>query len=97
MSLYLDDLSYENLGSFLISWREDLVEQCKKAMEYAGIYQQTQYEDYVVLTNIEGYFCIARITNEWTPLEISDEVYPFDKERIYPMQRIEKVYQFKRF
>lgn len=97
MTLYLDEFSYENLGTFLLTWRKSIVETCKRAMQTYGVYEENEYEDYVVLTNVEGYFCIARIINEFSPIEINDLVQPFDEERVYPAQRIEKCFCFKRW
>lgn len=50
-----------------------------------------------VIIDVEGYKCVAKITNEWRPIEICSAVFPFDEEKTYPRQDIEKKYVFKRY
>lgn len=52
-------------------------------------------EDEFIVINVEGYSCIALVTSEWSPIEICDRVFPFDRDRIYPMQEIEQKIYFK--
>lgn len=52
--------------------------------------------DTVVIT-VEGYNCLAIVTDEFTPIEISDLVYPFDDNTTYPMQMLEQKLYFKRY
>ena len=56
-----------------------------------------QNDDDFIVINVEGYACVALVTNEWEPIEICDRVFPFDGERIYPMQEIEQKIYFKTF
>lgn len=51
-------------------------------------------EDFIIIT-VEGFSCVALITNEFQPYEICTRVFPFDENRIYPMQEIETKVQFK--
>ena len=51
----------------------------------------------VITIKVEDYFCVAKITDEWKPLEISSVVYPFDENKTYPIQEIEHKYAFKRY
>lgn len=73
----------------------DLQKNAIKAAEHAGI-REEDYENYIVIT-VEGYYNIAKIIDDFEPIEIDATVYPFDDKRIYPMQGIEKVIQYKRF
>ena len=54
-------------------------------------------DDDFIIINVEGYACVALVTNEWEPIEICDRVFPFDSERIYPMQEIKEKVYFKTF
>ena len=49
-----------------------------------------------VVIKVEDYDCLAIVTDEFTPIEISDFIYPFDDETIYPMQMLETKFYFKR-
>lgn len=50
----------------------------------------------MILIKIEDYYCVAKVIDEWTPIEISPIVYPFDLEgKRYPMQEIELKYSWK--
>ena len=48
------------------------------------------------IIEVEGYKCIAHIKCVGTWPEVFDEIiFPFDKDRIYPMQGLELKYNFK--
>lgn len=53
-------------------------------------------EDAIVI-EVEGYKCLTYITDEFTPIECSDKVFPFEERKTYPMQFIEKKINFKRW
>lgn len=66
-----------------------------KAFEYA----QRHYDDYDInnyaVINVEGYDSIAHKTGRLN--ETFDEIiFPFDKERLYPIQGLQLEYSFKR-
>jgi len=51
-------------------------------------------EDFVVI-RVNGFNCIALVTNEFTPIEICPLVFPYDENKTYPMQEIEQRICFK--
>lgn len=53
-------------------------------------------ETAIVIT-VEGTKCLTWITNEFTPIECAEKVYPFDEKQIYPQQRAEMQICFKRY
>ena len=48
-----------------------------------------EMDDFIVI-RVEGYDCIALITDEFTPIEISPFVVPYNNERVFPLQCIEQ-------
>lgn len=38
-----------------------------------------------IVIEVEGYKCLTYITDEFTPIECADKVFPFEGSRIYPM------------
>lgn len=50
-------------------------------------------DEYVVI-EVEGYYAVSKIIDEWQPIEISELIQPFDKERVYPLQRIRREITF---
>ena len=52
-------------------------------------------ETAIVIT-VEGTKCLAWITDEFTPVECSEKVFPFDEKQIYPMQMAEMKICFKK-
>ncbi len=64
-----------------------------RAAEHAGILPR-DYDEYLVI-KIDGYQNIVKITGDPdypdTELpQLNDTAYPFDEERIYPMQKIKQ-------
>ncbi len=91
---------YETINNYRYSATERIKAQMERALEYArgnvtGGYDKDE-DDFIVI-RVEGYDCIALITDEFTPIEIAERIFPFDEERIYPMQGVETVVQFKRY
>lgn len=72
----------------------DLEKNAIRAADYAGIPKEI-YNKYLVIM-IDGYYNIVRIVfdNGDYP-EIDTNVYPFDENRIYPMQKIEQKINYK--
>ena len=64
----------------------DLEKNAIRAAQYAGI-QKDSYNDYLVI-KIDGYYNIVHIAFESDILELDNLVYPFDENRIYPIQKI---------
>lgn len=51
-------------------------------------------EETAVLVVVEGYDCLAIVDEDG---DVNETVYPFDENRIYPMQRMEQKLYFKRY
>lgn len=50
----------------------------------------------IIMINVEDYYCVTKITDEWYPITISNLVFPFDQDgKKYPMQEIEQKISFK--
>ena len=54
-------------------------------------------EETAIVITVEGTKCLTWITDEFTPIECSERVYPFDEKQIYPKQRAEMQICFKRY
>ena len=50
-----------------------------------------------ILIKVEGTKCLTWITDEFTPIECAEKVFPFDEKQIYPQQRAEMKICFKRW
>ena len=50
-----------------------------------------------ILIEVEGTKCLTWITDEFTPIECAEKVFPFDEKQIYPQQRAEMKICFKRY
>ncbi len=50
-----------------------------------------------ILITVEGTKCLTWITDEFTPIECAEKVFPFDENQIYPQQRAEMKICFKRW
>ena len=61
-----------------------------RAAENIGIYYPEEREKYIVV-KIGEYYNLAKIVNEIVPqiYEVEKYIYPFDSDRIYPMQELE--------
>ena len=60
---------------------ENLQKALKSAQCRFGSYDLDKY----ITISVEGYSCVAFIIN---PSEVSRNVFPFDEERVYPMQGV---------
>ena len=87
-----------NTLSFEISIsKERRAETLKRAFEYAKsrfFNRIMNMEDFIVI-HVDGYDCIAYVIDEFNPIEIHPEIYPFDEEKVYPAQELELKYQFR--
>lgn len=54
-------------------------------------------EKTAIVITVEGTKCLTWITDEFTPIECAEKVFPFDENRIYPMQMAEMKICFKRY
>lgn len=46
-------------------------------------------EETAIVIEVEGTKCLTWITDEFTPIECAEKVFPFDEKQIYPMQMAE--------
>ncbi len=54
-------------------------------------------EETAIVIDVEGTKCLTWITDEFTPIECAEKVFPFDEKQIYPMQMAEMKICFKRY
>ncbi len=54
-------------------------------------------EETAIVITVEGTKCLTWITDEFTPIECAEKVFPFDENQIYPMQMAEMKICFKRY
>ena len=74
-----------------------LTEQAKRALNYLKGYCPNCEDKTFVVIEVEGYKCVAYLTDEFAPYVLSDMVAPFDRERIYPLQGLVTQYAFRRY
>lgn len=67
---------------------DDLGINAIKAWQY---YRNDNEEtDTYAVIRVKEYYAVTKIVNEWQPIEVSTYVQPFDKERVYPLQKVKK-------
>ena len=81
---------------------EKLIKQFDRAVEYRKRFISEEYlktldNDNFIAIIVEGYLNVTFITNEFNPIEIAEEVIPFDENKIYPLQRIEMKIHYKTY
>ena len=54
-------------------------------------------EETAIVIEVEGTKCLTWITDDFTPIECAEKVFPFDEKQIYPQQRAEMKICFKRY
>ena len=91
---------YETLTAFRNTSTDAVKTVVNRALEYAKSNLTNGWDkpddDFIVI-NVEGYPCIALVIDEFDPIDICTRVFPFDSERIYPMQEIEQKVYFKTY
>ena len=75
-------------------FNENLADKILKIIEYNW---SDFAEETAIVIEVEGTKCLTWITDEFTPIECAEKVFPFDEERIYPMQMAEMKICFKRY
>ena len=79
---------YEPIFPELVMSSGKLHENMHKAYNRAKErFGSEDHGDYIII-RVEDYRCVAYVTNHFTPIEIAKEVFPFDREHIYPMQAV---------
>lgn len=78
---------YEGLFESLVMTCGKTGENLRAAYERARNYfgGNKTAEDFVII-RVEGYSCVALVTNEFRPIEVAEQIFPYDGERVYPMQ-----------
>ena len=67
-----------------------------KALEYAQRHYNDDRKVAFSVVEVEGYKCIAHIKCVGAYPGVFDEIiFPFDKERLYPIQELQLEYSFK--
>ena len=74
-----------------------LAEKAERARNYLKGYGPNSGDKTFVIIEVEGYKCVACLTDEFAPYVLSDMIAPFDKERIYPLQGLVTQYAFRRY
>lgn len=87
---------YNPLSTEIAISFENRANTIKRAFEYAKsrFTRIVNMEDFIVI-QVDGYDCIAYVIDEFNPIEIHPEIYPFDEEKVYPAQELELKYQFR--
>ena len=75
-------------------FNENLADKILKIIDYN--WSDFAEETAIVIT-VEGTKCLTWITDEFTPIECAEKVFPFDEKQIYPMQMAEMKICFKRY
>ena len=75
-------------------FNEDLADKMLKIIDWNW---SDFAEETAILIEVEGTKCLTWITDEFTPIECAEKVFPFDEKQIYPMQMAEMKICFKRW
>ena len=73
-------------------FNENLADKILKIIDYNW---SDFAEETAMGSTVECTKCLTWITDEFTPIECAEKVFPFDEERIYPMQMAEMKICFK--
>ena len=69
----------------------------KRALNYLKGYCPGSEGATFVIIEVEGYKCVAYLTDEFSPYTLGEMIAPFDKDRIYPLQGLVTQFAFKRY
>ena len=75
-------------------FNENLADKILKIIDYNW---SDFAEETAIVIEVEGTKCLTWITDEFTPIECAEKVFPFDEKQIYPMQMAEMKICFKRY
>ena len=84
-------------STLYLNFNAALAEKAERARNYLKGYCPNSGDKTFVIIEVEGYKCVACLTDEFAPYVLSDMIAPFDKERIYPLQGLVTQYAFKRY
>ena len=85
--MYIDEKEFIDIKDLNKKLKVQAFKASNSFYEYLGLPR--------IILKIEDKYCIAAITDEWTPIEIGETVRPFDEERVYPLSEIERKLVFK--
>ena len=74
-----------------------LAEKAERALNYLKGYCLGSKDATFVIIEVEGYKCVAYLTDEFSPYTLGEMIAPFDKDRIYPLQGLVTQFAFKRY
>ena len=74
-----------------------LAEQADRALNYLKDFCPNSNDTTFVVIEVEGFKCIAYLTDEFSPYVMGERIAPFDKDKIYPLQGLVTQYAFKRY
>ena len=74
-----------------------LAEMAERALNYLKRYRPNSADATFIVIEVEGYKCVAYLTDEFSPYTLGDMIAPFDKGRVYPLQELVTQYAFKRY
>lgn len=74
-----------------------LAEKAERALNYLKSYCPNSEDMTFVIIEVEGYKCVAYLTDELNPYTLAEMIAPFDKDRIYPLQGLVTQFAFKRY
>ena len=74
-----------------------LAGQADKALHYLKEHINHREDITFVVIEVEGYKCVAYVTDDFSPYVLGEYIAPFDDDRIYPLQGLTTNYAFKRY
>lgn len=74
-----------------------LAEKAERVLNYLKGYCLGSKDATFVIIEVEGYKCVAYLTDEFSPYTLGEMIAPFDKDRIYPLQGLVTQFAFKRY
>ena len=74
-----------------------LAEKAERALNYLKGYCLGSKDATFVIIEVEGYKCVAYLTDEFSPYTLGEMIAPFDENKIYPLQGLVTLYAFKRY
>lgn len=90
MTNYLDN-QRTHIDEFDLQLYTNAREALIRAMAH---YRDGDLSNYFIIV-VEGYKCIAHTSDEFEPLVLDKIIFPFDDEKLYPMQGLKTVYEFE--
>ena len=74
-----------------------LAEKAERALNYLKGYCPGNKDATFVIIEVEGYKCVAYLTDDFSPYTLGEMIAPFDENKIYPLQGLVTQFAFKRY